>query len=198
MSKTLADVESMPPSAELAALLAGVDPAHIDDDYDLLETIAGWERVIAWAQASEAKAVAEFARRPWALGQSADAARAARGEVGQVKRQFAHDEIAARLCVSPAAAGQRVWLATALAGTLTATGTALAAGVIDAQKARVIADGCRHLDPATALEVETRVVPRAGEQTTSRLKQTVRRAVISADPIAAQRRGKAAAAERGV
>jgi hypothetical protein len=198
MSKTLADVESMPPCAELAALLGGVDPGSVDDDYDLLEMVAGWDRVIAWAQAGQARAVAEFARRPWALGATPDAARAARGRVGEVTRPFAHDEIAARLCVSPAAAGHRVWLASALAGPLTATGAALASGAIDVQKARVIADGCRHLDPATAAEVESRVLPRASEQTTSRLKQAVRRAVISADPVAAAARGKTAAAERGV
>ena len=89
-------------------------------------------------------------------------------------------------------------LATALAGQCRATGAALAAGLIDVPKARAIADGCRDLDPATAAEVETKVLAGAPLQTTATVKRAVRKAVISADPIAAQQRAKERRNERGV
>jgi Domain of unknown function (DUF222) len=194
------EVESMPPGAALVALLVGFDPESVDDDGELLELVAGWDRVIAWANAKQLAAVAEFVRRPWSIGPeiSVDAARASRGVLGQHTREFAEDEIAARLAISTAAAGFRVGLATALAGGLTATGAALAAGVIDVGKARSIADGFRWLDRATAAEVEAQVLPNAGLQTTARLKQALRRAAITADPAAAQARCGRAVTERGV
>ena len=89
-------------------------------------------------------------------------------------------------------------LALPLASSFTATAAALEAGAIDVQKARVVVDGCSSLDADTAVEVEAQALQRAGEQTTARLKQTVRRLAISADPVAAQRRCAKAKLERGV
>ncbi|HEY0868807.1 MAG TPA: DUF222 domain-containing protein [Acidothermaceae bacterium] len=200
MARELADVAAMAPSVELASLLAGVTPDLVDDDNDLLEVIAGWDRLASWVTAHQLVAVAEFARRPWSTGVGPDTAvaRAKRAPVGGVGRDFPDDEIAARLAITSGSAGFKLSLAVTLASPLTATADALRAGVIDVQKARAIADGCRHLDPATAVEVETTVLARAAGQTAATVRKAVRRAAIAADPVAAAARCASMKDERGV
>ena len=132
------------------------------------------------------------------IEQNPDVARAKYGPLGSVRRDNPDDEIAARLSISSGSASFRVGLAIELAGGLTATAAALAAGEIDVQKARSIADGCHHLDPSAAAEVEAIVLARAGDQTNAQVKKAVRKAAITADPIAAQQRHVAAKNERGV
>jgi hypothetical protein len=85
-----------------------------------------------------------------------------------------------------------------LTGPLTATAAALAKGEIDLQKARGIADGCRYLDPATAVGVQSIVLGRTGDQTDAQVKMAVRKAAIAADPVAAQERHVTAKNGRGV
>jgi hypothetical protein len=194
----LSDIAKIPPGAELAARLAAIDPAELDDDYDVMEAVAAWDRQIAWSNAGQLAAVAEFARRPLSIGLTPDVARAKRGPLGSVRRSNPNDEIAARLSISSGSAEFRLGLALDLAGPLTATGAALAAGEIDVQKAHSIADGCRYLDPSTAVEVERSVLARAGDQTNAQVKKAVRKAAIIADPVAAQRRHVTAKNERGV
>jgi hypothetical protein len=192
------DLADIAPGVELATRLAAITPAELDDDYDALEVVAAWDRMIAWANAGQLAAVAEFARRPVSIGDTPDVARAKRGPVGSVRRSNPDDEIAARLSISSGSASFRLGLALDLAGPLTATGAALAAGEIDVQKAHSIADGCHYLDPATAAEVEGIVLARAGDQTNAQVKKAVRKAAIAADPVAAQQRHVTAKNERGV
>ena len=188
----------MAPGPELATCLAAIDPADLDDDYDVLELVAAWDRQNSSTNAGQLAAVAEFARRPMSIGENADVARAKRGPLGSVRRSNPDDEIAARLSISSGSAGFRLGLAMQLAGGLRATAAALAAGKIDVQKARSIADGCHYLDGVTALEVEAIVLARAGDQTNAQLKKAVRKAAITADPVAAQKRHVVAKNERGV
>jgi hypothetical protein len=194
----LLDLASIAPGAELAARLAAINPADLDDDYDALELVAAWDRLKSWADAGQLAAVAEFARRPLSIGLTPDVARAKRGPLGSVRRSNPDDEIAARLSISSGSASFRLGLAVELAGPLTATAAALATGEIDVQKAHSIADGCRYLDPATATEVQAIVLARAGDQTNAQVKKAVRKAAIAADPVAAQTRHVAAKNERGV
>jgi hypothetical protein len=194
----LLDIAKVAPGAELAARLAAIDPGEVDDDYDVLEVVAAWDRQVAWSNAGQLAAVAEFTRRPLSIGLTPDVARAKRGPLGSVRRSNPDDEIAARLSISSGSAGFRVGLAIELAGGLTATAAALAAGEIDMQKAHSIADGCRYLDPRTTTEVEAIVLTRAGDQTNAQLKKAVRKAAIAADPVAAQERHITVKSERGV
>jgi hypothetical protein len=194
----LLDIAKIAPGADLAARLAAINPAELSDDYDVLEVVAACDRLKSWADALQLAAVAEFSRRPMSFEQNADVARAKYGPLGSVRRSNPDDEIAARLSISSGSAGFRVGLAIELAGGLTATAAALAAGEIDVQKARSIADGCHYLDPGAAAEVESLVLARAGDQTNAQLKKTVRKAAIAADPVAAQKRHVAAKNERGV
>jgi len=68
------------------------------------------------------------------------------------------------------------------------TACALAAGAIDVPRAMVIADEVSGLADAQATAVEERVLVRAASQTTSQLRAAARRAVLAADPAAADRR----------
>jgi hypothetical protein len=194
----LLDIATIAPGAELAARLAAINPADLDDDYDALEVVAAWDRLKSWVDAGQLTAVAEFARRPLSIGLTPDVARAKRGPLGSVRRSNPDDEIAARLSISSGSASFRLGLAVELAGPLSATGAALAAGEIDVQKAHSIADGCRFLDPGTATEVEAIVLARAGDQTNAQVKKAVRKAIIVADPVAAQKRHITVKSERGV
>jgi hypothetical protein len=200
MAQTLADVAAMAPSVELASLLAGVAPDLVDDDNELLEVIAGWDRLASWVAAHQLAAIAEFARRPWSTGVGSDTAvaRAKRAPVGVARREFPDDEIAARLAITSGSAGFKLSLAVPLASPLTATAEALKAGVIDVQKARAIADGCRYLDSATAVEVDTIVLAKAAGQTAATVRKAVRKAAIAADPVAAANRCALKKDERGV
>lgn len=191
-------IAGIAPGPELAAILAAVIPSDIDDDYELLENVAAWDRLKSWVDAGQLAAIAEFARRPMSMGESPDVARAKHGPLGSLRRSNPDDEIGARLSISSGSAGYRLGLALQLAGPLTSTAAALAGGEIDVQKAASIADGCRYLDPATAIEVEAIALARAGDQTNAQLKKVVRKAVITADPIAAQQRHVKAKNERGV
>ena len=63
-------------------------------------------------------------------------------------------------------------------------------------KARVIVEALTGLDDALATAVEQRVLPRAGQQTTGQLRASLSRAVLAADPAAAEVRHQRAVAER--
>ena len=79
-------------------------------------------------------------------------------------------------------------LAITLTWRLAATGAALAAGVIDLPRARLIAEATALLAEQDARAVEDQVLPRAGELTNAGLRAALRRAVIAADPDGAERR----------
>jgi hypothetical protein len=95
--------EQADPRALLAHLLA-LDVAALPEDYDVVEVIAGWERLRAWVEARRTEALVEFARR----GEASE--RLPRGEVA---RPFPAEELAPRLSVSPRIAAG--WLTTAVA-----------------------------------------------------------------------------------
>jgi Domain of unknown function (DUF222) len=189
---------TMVPGPKLGSLLAEIDPALVDDDADLLEVIAAWDRQIANANANQLAAMAEFARRPWLVSDDPDVVRDERGALGSATREFAPDEIAPRLGISPMSASNRLGLALDLASPLSATAAALATGAIDIAKARTIADACRHLEPATAVELEAAVLGQAPQLSNGRLHTALRKALITIDPVAAEQRYRVARKERGV
>ncbi len=193
-------VAQIEPGEQLVAALCGLDVEQMRDDYDVLETVAAWEKVIAWAQARQLAAVAEFARRPWVIGPDSDeTAWAKRGRKGSIERgEFADDEIAARLSISRFAASLRVAVGSSLAGTFEATARALESGRIDLAKARILLEGCAHVSVDVAREVEEQVLAKAPELTNGPFRQAVRRAVIGADPAAAAERARRSRDQREV
>lgn len=183
-------IAGAPPGPALAGLLATVDlqgcsPAQ------LVGVAAAAVRLASWAASVESAATAALTER----------VRVFRG-VGRRPDQVAPEEMAATelgagLSLSPAPARLRVELARSLQR-LPLTRAALAAGEIDVTKARAVAAHTDRLDDRAAALVEARVLPRAAEQTAAMLRASLRRAVIAVEPILAEERAAAAAAERGV
>jgi hypothetical protein len=112
---------------------------------------------------------------------------AAGGRPGRLCRDAVGQVSLALMLTDHAAAG---WagLAVTLGWRLPATGQALAAGAIDLARAKVVAEATSVLCEGAARAVEAQVLPGAGGQTTAQLRVRLRRAVIAADPGAAERR----------
>lgn len=89
-------------------------------------------------------------------------------------------------------------MAVSLAGPLAATARALRLGEIDVLRTRAIVEATTSLEDAAAQAVETRILPRAPEQTLGQLRSSLARAVLAADPTGAEARHEGAALDRRV
>ncbi len=182
----------------VAAALAAVDlTAAVVSDAEVVAAVAAASRLAAWAAGREVAATAELTARAerWrGVGPLA-------GIDGVTELLTAADlaalEVAAALGVSAAAADDRVERVGDLAR-LPGTRLALAGGRIDLAKVRAIIAAVAPRDDAAAAAVEARVLGRAPGQTVANLKACLARAVIAADPAAAEARRVAKAAARGV
>lgn len=175
--------------------------------WERLERIGAWERVVAWAQANQLREMARFAH-----GAEQDAVRhaeqrAAIGAAGQPAApeiaqigglESAAAEISLMLRIAPVTATSRPDDALTLSERFPATMAALTAGRITLCKARIIAEQAEQLSSEHAAAVEGRALGRATTQTPGQLRRAVRRAVNRADPAAVRRRHQAARRERGV
>ncbi len=162
---------------ELAGLIGGLCPADLDEDR-LVAAMAAAERLARWAAAAQLAAIGELVRRP--------------GDP-----QFVEDEIAAELRLSRPAASHRLALALQLER-LPAVGAGLGAGELDLPKARAISEAVAVLRQPTVTTVTEQAVRRAGQQTVGQLRAWLRRAVLAADPAAAEARHDQAKSERRV
>jgi len=188
----VSQLEAMSPGPELAVLLAA-DPANVSG-YDLVSFLGATERLTAWAQSRQLAAIRELARRrPAPLDPGGPDDRLPAAEVSE----FAANEVAAELRISVGGAQARLTMALSL-DRLPETRLALSTGRLDLVKTRAIVDATDVLDQEAASAVEARVLPRAPEQTVGRLRQSLARAVISADPRAAQMRQERAVVDRRV
>jgi Domain of unknown function (DUF222) len=183
----LAGQMRIPPGAPLAAWLGQAEPATLDDA-GLVNSIAGWRKITSWAQAQELAAVAEVARRRGAT----DDPSLDRDPARELEAEFVPNEIALALTMTQFAAEYWVSLAVSLSRRLPGTLSALRSGLIDLNRARLIDQYTTPLDDDLAQAVERKVLPRAPRQTTTQLAASLRRAVMSVDPGAAERRRKAA------
>ncbi len=163
--------------------LAGLDPAGLSCGARV-DLLACWEAQAAWLAAAQARALAGMD--------------APDGLPGPGDEDWVREEVAAALHLSGVTAHRRLQVARALAHRLPGTREALAAGRVDSRKATAIAEATEPLDPATAAGVEAAVLPEAGAQTLAELKRAVRRAVLAADPAAAETRHQTARAGRYV
>ena len=155
---------------------------QVTDD-ELVGVLRAWRRVTSWAAAGELAAVAELARRRPADGSPP----AFPGRLPLNVSEFVPEEVAAALTLTGRAAQDEVTLALDLAGPLTDTRSALAAGRIDLAKAKIIAAGVATLSAAHATAVQAMVLPDAPDLTTGQLRRVIARAVLAADPGAAAR-----------
>src|SRR5262245_9648708 len=181
----------VPPSPQLAALLTSVGPDNLDD-FDLVEAVAAWERIAAFAHAHQVQALAALVSRPVfaRLSSLRDGLDPVRG---------AALEVSARLRVSIREAEQRLDLALTMATERTATLAALEAGRVDYWRAKTLTDGLAVLeDPATAARVEQDLLQVAGGLSRAGLRTRVAKAVAVADPAAAEGRHARAVEDRQV
>lgn len=175
----LAVLDDAAPGPDLAGMLAALDEAELDD-FTILEVLAAWERVAAWAQAGSARVLAEMLERTR----------------GSSRHEFVADAVAARLGLTRHAAAQLVTVAHG-AARLPEVADALAAGVVDRRKAEALVDAGRLPDDVRR-EVVAGVLPDAERLTAPQIRARMRRAEIEADPDGAEARHRAARAERFV
>ena len=172
----LDDTEAGP---DLAGRLAALDEAELDD-FTILEVLAAWERVAAWAQAGSARVLAEMLERTR----------------GSSRHEFLADAVAARLGLTRNAAAQHVTVAHGTAR-LPEVADALAAGVVDRRKAEALIEAGRLPDDVRR-EVIATLLPDVEHLTVPQIHARLRRAEIEADPEGSEERRRAARAERFV
>ena len=187
----------MAPGPDLACWLA-CGRAADRDDAALVNSITAWRKVTSWAQAQELAAVAELARRRHVAGAvdtgapdrdpAADARQEDDDPVADLEAGFAPNEVALALTLTQGGAEAWMDLAVSLTHRLPATLAALGEGAIDLNRARLIDQFTSSLDADLARAVERRVLVRAEYQTSGQLRASLQRAVLAADPAAAERR----------
>jgi hypothetical protein len=163
------------PGPGLADLLTAATAdglAELSDD-QLAGVLRGWQRLVAHGQARLAHAVTELAGR-----RAAGSSRAA---------EHLTDELAIELTLTRRSAGRLLELCDGL-DRLEAVYEALVSGLIDWPRACVFADELAQLDDATAAVIAARLADQAAGWTTGQLRAALARAVLAADPAAAQRR----------
>jgi hypothetical protein len=162
------------PGVALATVLASVDVSCLTE-FDLVEAVAGWERLAGWVTAEQVRVVAELAGRP--LFAQLSSFRDGIDPVSAVGM-----EVSARLRISHREADARVVFAQELTGPRRATFDALHAGTVDLRRARTLVEGVRVLDDQAAARVEARLLPDAAEHTPAAFRRRVEKAVAAADP----------------
>jgi hypothetical protein len=179
-------MEHMAPGPAMAGWLAeAVADVTGLDEYGLVGAMSSARQLASWAQAAELTAVAQLASVCAAadpdVGVQPDGrpVRVCRDVLGQV---------GLALCLSDCSAAAWIDLAVTLAWRLPATGAALAAGRVDLYRARLIAEATSVLGEDAARVAEAEVLPAAGRLAPAQLRRKLRRAVIAADPEAAEQR----------
>ncbi|RZS79980.1 uncharacterized protein DUF222 [Motilibacter rhizosphaerae] len=151
-----------------------------------------FDRVVAWASAHRAVALAEAEAL---LGERAR-------ELGHAKHGVepsVHAQLGLELRLPSAVAALQAGEAAALVGRHPGTWWLLAEGEISPRHAAAVVEACEPLDLAGCAAVEARVLRRAPEQTVAQLRRRLRTAVAVADPRgASERHADAVRRDRGV
>ncbi|QDB79029.1 DUF222 domain-containing protein [Georgenia wutianyii] len=180
-SDVLATVD---PGELLLAELESTDPRTVDD-YHLVEMIAGYQRVAAWAQWRMAGLARRLSRRP-ALSPRHSL------PTGEQVVDMTAQELAPRLGISRFAARRLVENGRLFDLKLEDTGAALERGGIDYPKACTLARLLKDQPDDVAWAVQQEVLPHAPHQTVTQLERAVSRAIIAIDPLRATARAREA------
>src|SRR5918995_2047632 len=186
-----AGFDDLAPSGWLALELDSgtADPAARSKE-DLVAAVIGFDRIASWAQARQARLPAELPER----AARPDPQTNPRG----IARGFLDGEIAVALTLSMGTAEVRLLEATRLCSVLPATLALWEAGRIDRPKVRAILDATAVLAPELAAKVESRVLPKAPQQSVAQLRAALARAVLAVDPEGANERHRHARKGRRV
>ena len=176
-------LDSMVPGPWLADAIAGATAdGHAKlGESELIGVLCAWRRISSWAAAGEAAAVITLARR-----RSAQSCEPGKSHLAE----HVDDEIAAALMLTGRSAGRLLTVASGLAR-LEDVLAALDRGEVDWAKAALFVDELAVLeDGSLAQDIAARLLGRAGGGgwTTGQLRAGLRRAVLAADPAAADRR----------
>jgi hypothetical protein len=176
-------LDSMVPGPWLAdAIAAATAEGHAKlGESELIGVLCAWRRISSWAAAGEAAAVIALARRR--------AAQACEPGTSHLD-DHTGDEIAAALTLTGRSAGRLLTVGSGLAR-LEDVLAALKRGQIDWAKAALFVDELAVLEEdSLARDIAARLLGRAGAGgwTTGQLRAGLRRAVLAADPTAADRR----------
>jgi Domain of unknown function (DUF222) len=158
-------------------------------DDELIGVICGWDRAEAHASARKYAAVAELIRRRPAAG----AAVQGPAQLPAAFGEFTGRELGAALGISVRDAEQMLDLAWHLEVNLPGTSAAFRAGILNRDKAQLIAWATAVLDPAEARAAEAMVLDRAGSLTPAALRAAIQRAVMEVNPGKARKRREQAA-----
>lgn len=183
------------PSGALLTDLESWAAAEVVTDYDALEVVAAWHRVEAYAAAGKRRAAAALARREVLAGALAhlQGQDILVGEPG-----IAADELALRIGISKPAARGLVRAGRCMGGAGLLVGEALAAGEIDAVKADAICEAIQDLGADAALEVQERVLGKAGHLSAGGVRRELALACAAVRPEEFGERCERAAATRRV
>ncbi len=187
-------VEDLTPGPTLASWLASVTPGS-QDGFALPGMADAWRRLAAWATAGELATIAEMTARAAARDGSVGV-----GPDGRPDRVSEAAVAEVGLALRMSRFGAEIWadLAVTLNWRLPRTLAALSQGAIDLSRARLIAEATSVLDEADVVAVEDKVLANAGRLTLGQLRAVLRRAVISVDPAAAERRRQQAERQASV
>jgi hypothetical protein len=177
--------DAMRPGPILAALTerAAGDPAGLTDN-ELLGAMSATGRLAARAEYLQLKTIAEFTRR---RERQYEAARTAKVPPGCRDGEFPDAELGMELVTSPNAARDRMDLAGDLESRLPATRAALAAGMIDGYRARIIWQSTRFLTDADAAHADEVLAVLAPHLRYDQLGRKAAALAMKLDPEAAKR-----------
>jgi len=191
-------LDVMPGRAELAQFAdeaAGADDSFTGaSDDELLGVLRAWDRVEAHAAARKFAAVAELMRRRPAPGTLVEGPARIPAECAE----FTVCELVTVLALSRWDADGMLSFAYDLAVRLPGTRAAFTDGVVNQEKAEIIARATAVLTPEEARAAEALVLGRAGRLTPSGLRSAIARAVIQVAPDKARKRREIAAKEARV
>ncbi len=162
-----------------------------EDDAAVVVAAGRWDAVESWVYAQKLAAARELVRRRPGPG----AVIRIPGAVPSVWRKDLGAEIACELAVTTHAAETLTGLAVVLETRLPLTAAALDAGILNASKARLIADETAVLTDEQAGQAEAEIADKWAGQTWSRIRDLITRAVVNADPEAAIKRREQAERE---
>jgi hypothetical protein len=169
--------------------------AGVNDD-ELCGLLGARRRLTARQEWETLAALAELIRRRPA----ANLKLSGPGVMPRVWREGTAAEVSVQLAVTERAATMLLSLAWDLAVKLPKTSQMLRDGIIDLDKAHLIAGACANLNPAQAGQAEDILfsTPDIGQKTRSAIRDRAARAVMEVDPDAARRRREDAVKERRV
>ena len=175
-------LDELEPGVVLAGFAQDAQAAGLDAlcDDELIGVVRAFRRLASWATAGEFAAVHELSVRR-------DREAETTGEDPILAVASTEAELACALTLTQRGAQTLLDRAGDLAR-LPGTAAALAAGVIDDYRARIIAEQLSELDAEDAQRVETKLLEKAGAQTSGQLRAAALRAVFAVDPAAVRKR----------